>query len=219
MKTGEAEGDNGAAKTPAQSGYPEFWENLNHDLKQPKTYLELLVVIGLFVFICLSAWQSCLTTRLVALSQRTFDISQRPYIGVSNISRSFTRKLPNGQEIAVDSPDSDTHALNFTIEIKNFGPAPGVNYQGHWGVFVGGVEQKGLSSQPNSPFTLFPGESSYMTGQIGPDDYARVMNGNKKLIIQLIVQYDGPSSPYEECTEHQFRPDTKAFFALGPCDW
>ena len=219
MKTGEAEGDNDAAETPIQSGYPEFWENLNHDLKQPKTYFAILVVISLFVFICLAAWQSCETNHLVTILQREFDISQRPYVGVNHISRSFSKKLPNGQEVTVDSPDSDTHALNFTIEIKNFGPAPGVNYYSEWSVFVGAVKQKELSSQPSSPFTLFPGETSYLSAQIGPDDYASVMNGTKKLIIRMIIHYNGVASNYEECNQYQFRPDAQIFFALGQCDW
>ncbi|MFZ1919550.1 MAG: hypothetical protein WAU58_18400 [Terriglobales bacterium] len=219
MNTSEAEGDNGATEEPPQSGYPELWENLRADLKKPKTYFAIFVGIGLFVFMCLAAWQSCETNHLVTILQREFDVSQRPYVGVNHISRSFSKKLPNGQEVVVDSPDSDTHGLNFTIEVKNFGPAPGVNYYSDWSVFVGGVKEKELSAQPNSPFTLFPDESSYLSGQIGPDDYAEVMNGSKKLIIRMIIHYDGVASNYEECNQYQFRPDTKIFIALGQCDW
>ena len=163
----------------------------------------------IFLYTAFAAWQ-------VKISRDTFNAANRPYVGVSGISIKHLKKDKTGAFQVVDKPDRDTHWLNIVVEIKNFGAVPGTNYKSDWEVFIAGVPGPGMGASDEVPTTIFPGESLFKAAQIGETDYPTVMDGTKPLMLNLSIEYDGPSGHYKQCSKQDFLPMINGFLDRGP---
>ncbi len=169
--------------------------------------IAILALIGLVITACLLSEQN-------RISKTASDRAYRPYIGVNGIERVYgnaTRPMKVTQ-----NPTPETTVMDFKVNMKNFGPVPGVNYTVDWKVSVGD-EHKVSPTIPNRPTTVFPGQDVYVTGQIGLKDYPYVALGEKLLVIEITIKYDGPTGPSEICNKQQYNPNNNAFFDLGAC--
>lgn len=172
---------------------------------------------GIAFMALLGVWYyACLTRQANVINKRADDLAYRPYVGAGGLFAKCGFKDMNGNTHLSQSLVKACTFLDFTAEIKNFGPVPATNYTARWRVFVGGIERRG-SGIPDKPTTLFPGEALYLTGQIGTNDYPSVISGEKNLICEITIQYEGPNGHHTNCSKHAYSPRTNAFLNLGAC--
>lgn len=150
----------------------------------------------------------------VKIAKDTFNAANRPYIGIDRIDMISSKRGDDGKFYPVNQNNPSANAFEFRIFIKNFGPVPGTNYRGEWEAFVGGVANKGKDISFN-PTTIFPGQTIYMSGQGSGSYYSDVMLGTKSLVIEVKLEYDGPSGHYKECVKSQYIPELRVFGSIG----
>jgi hypothetical protein len=177
------------------------------------TGIAFLALIGLVVNAVIVHQQLSAARDANGISQTATDRAYRPYIGTDHIQ---TEALYTGSKAP---PKFGSNANNFRFEavIKNFGPVPGTKYTGRWEVFLDGQKVQGHEI-PDTPFTLFPGQTTYLEGSVGTENFKPTMGGVKTLVIQVTVEYDGPTGHDKECQKHQFIPRAHEFAALGACN-
>jgi len=180
-----------------------------------KLLIEGLTLLAVVVYAGLTAWQVCLTRNLVIISQKTFNAANRPYIGVNTFTTQYAWESDDGNFHVTSTPTTKSDRMDFIAEIKNFGPVPGTNYSGNWRVFVGDKEMVGNKKIPDQGITFFPGEMLYLRAGLRGADYQDIMRGNKRLTIDVLIEYDGPSGHYKECQKNQFQE--QRFIDLGTC--
>ncbi len=169
-----------------------------------------------FVYTAFSGYQACVSRQTLQVARDTFNAANRPYVGVAGFGISHTKRNAAGEFETVPHQDKDTHWLNITADIKNFGPVPGTNFRSNWNVFMDGIEQKATKTI-DKPTTIFPTQVVHLAGQVGSNDYPYIMNGRKILTVEVTVEYDGPAGRYKDCYKGQFGPEVNNFYRLGPC--
>lgn len=153
--------------------------------------------------------------RNLQVARDTFNAANRPYVGVNAVGVIHAGTHEVGEPVSSKIQTKETTNLNFEVETKNFGLVPGINYFHSWRMFVDGVPQPGHGI-PDRPKTIFPGQSLWLKGGVGSRDYPVIMSGEKMLVIEVTVEYDGPSGHYKECNKLQYAPNVNAFMNLGP---
>ncbi len=151
------------------------------------------------------------------ISEASSDLAYRPYVGTDGISLTYAWSDAKGatQVSVVRVPQAKV--ILFNANVKNFGPVPGTHYVGKWRVFLGGTELP-ANKVLDAPLTIFPSQTMHFEGRIGSPYYSSIISGETQLVIEITVEYDGPSGHYKECDKQQFAPNNNAFMNLGACD-
>jgi len=177
---------------------------------------------AVLIYAGLTAWLGFLTRDLVQTSQRTYEASNRPYVGINDIVVMYADVGPQGTKEAefttrpiTDVKKMSSSAFMFDIEVKNFGSVPGENTRIDRKTFFGGSELS-TPSIPDKPSTIFPSQTLTIRGVMGRDYYSAIMLGTKTLVQYVTISYDGPSHRYSYCAKEQFNPKSKHFMDLGP---
>jgi hypothetical protein len=189
--------------------------NESNAQEKKRNVIQIITLISLFIVAGLSFWQDVLTRRIANLTQRTYETSQRPYIGDEGINCQLLTTGKNGEPEVAKSADR-TDGMNISASIKNFGPVPGSNFIASWRLFLNDVEQK-TKRIPDTPRTLYPSQWVELRGGYQGDDYQRLKNGTTTLEIEVTVGYDGPTGHYSECMRHRYMRENGQFFNLGNC--
>jgi len=134
------------------------------------TVIAITAIVNIIVTFCM--WK--ISSRALKHSEKVFSLTNRPYLGITSASISFT----------------DEKDINPFIHFSNFGILPAKNIFFRWILMVNNKE---IFSEinPEKDFVLKPGESSQWGDTIFKDSFNKSMiNANKsfKLIIQ--VSYD-----------------------------
>lgn len=182
-----------------------------------KIWLERLTLLAIVVYAGITFWQGCLTRKVVEVAQETYESSQRPYIGVNVINRNFVYWDDKGIRHASSALIKEATNMDFTAEMKNFGPVPGANFYPAWKVLWNDVALKGIDRIPDTPTTLYPSQTAVLYAQLSREEFASLMDGTGRLELQITVAYDGPTRHYTECKRFQYANGIHAFFDLGAC--
>ncbi len=179
-----------------------------------KVWLERLTLAAVIIYATITFWQGCLTKQIAELTQRTYETSQRPYIGVNDVKPNWIFASDANQERSFD----DAIGMEFMTIIKNFGPVPGTDFAPSWRIFVNDVEQK-TDKIPDTPTTLYPGGQVALKSQIGKEAVQRLLKGEDTLEVEITIRYSGPTGAYPtECGKHRFLAHGFNTFAdLGQC--
>jgi hypothetical protein len=206
MKMTDCEKDQ--RKKPEGGYFKRLWNSFTTAADSIKFWIELAALLVV-----------CLYTHYASQQANAALAANRPYVGFSGMSYSYVDKerKPDGTYILTERPTNTSDSLIFQAKIKNFGPLPGLTFSDDWKITFGG------KVPPNSPrigpgiFTLYPTQEVALPGIVGPADFPDLMNGNKQLVIEITVQYDGPSGHYTDCNKEQFAPTVNGFFNVGGC--
>ncbi|MGC2196624.1 MAG: hypothetical protein WA628_18265 [Terriglobales bacterium] len=176
----------------------------------------MLTLLTVAVYAGLTFWQGCLTRRLVTISQKTFDASERPYIGLFGIDVLHVWFDSQGNWHSATTEDTRAIGMDFDAGIKNFGPVPGPNFSAEWKVFLNGrpLEEHRV---PDLPTTLFPTQMVRLSGSIRGEDYKAIIKGGTISGFDVTIQYDTPSGQVRECQKQQYSPEVNGFVSLGKC--
>jgi hypothetical protein len=169
------------------------------------TLIAVIVYSGLtLILVIIGGWN-------VKIAHDTYVAANRPYIGVNTIQFVYF----GDDAVPRDRPNKDTNQLAFKAEIKNFGAVPGGDFAPTWKVFIGGVRayNEGI---PATPSILFPGQVAYLSANTG-NEYTAIVTGKKELVVEVTIQYSGPSASYQYCEKHQYSPVLNGFMGLGKC--
>jgi hypothetical protein len=169
--------------------------------------------------IALLALYTGYTIKLESVAQKTYDASERPYIGIKGIDGWFLGVGSDGKPERVEHFTQNSTAFTYRIGIQNFGPVPGTNYVNSERVFFGDREVP-VTKAPDKPTTLFPSETIFLPGIVrDKDDLQGIESKQRPLTIELSIHYDGPSGKhYTYCEKEQYDPDIAGFNDLGPQD-
>jgi hypothetical protein len=184
-----------------------------------KNFLASLVTMFIVsVYTAVAAWQGCSNQALVKISQRSFEASNRPYIGVDNIAVQHDGIGSDGKPFYSPHPTPKTNRWVFSAIIKNFGTVSGTKFVSRWKIFIDGNEVPGGNFMPDKPFTMFPNQTIQM-GQmaIGEPAYREIMDGKKQLEVEIFLNYDGVGGPYSECQKGHYDAPIDRFINLGVC--
>ncbi len=97
----------------------------------------------------LTLWQGFETHKIAEISKNTFNAVNRPYVGIESVP---TKR------------DDQKKTLQFAVAVKNFGSVPAERAQIRWKAFLGGQLIPGPRI-PDSPASLFPGNTVYFRGE------------------------------------------------------
>jgi hypothetical protein len=174
--------------------------------------------ILLFIYAALTFWQGCLTREIAKLTQRTYDTSQRPYIGISEINKFYIYIDKSGVQRISQEQIKEATGFDFRAVIKNFGPVPGTNFKPTWRQFINDVELKSALGSTNALPSLYPSDQVYFEGAIRGDQFKSIMDKTSIFDLEVTIEYDGPTGHYPtECGKHRFVPELNAFANLGKC--
>lgn len=139
----------------------------------------------------------------VANIQDNFNAANRPFVGVNGIG-------------VVDTATKDAPGnLIFRVEVKNFGPVSADNYRGESRVWLNGQEVSGGLTVREGPITLFPGKALTRNAIAGTSNYEAIKSGRLKVVLEIKVDYDGPSKHYTYCERFEYNPAIVGFSNLG----
>lgn len=171
-------------------------------------------LLALVVNACMVHRQLVAAKQANTISKTASDLAYRPYVGINDIVIAFVPHKVKSLNQITAMPTPETTVFDYRAELKNFGPVPGSNFRGSWRIFLSGVEQTS-SGYPDMPATIFPGQSKFLSGQIGHNDYPALQRGEKVLILEISVDYTGPSGEYHYCEKERYAPEYRAFLSLG----
>lgn len=181
-----------------------------------KVWLERFTLLAVLIYAGITFWQGCLTQQITELAQRTFDASQRPYVGVASVTPAFNFP-PEMQKHPLPLPVGEANGMKVTVEIKNFGPVPGTEYHASWRIFLDDSEVKPNEKIPDTPTTIYPTQSTFFIASVDPSTVHEIVLGRSALEIEVSVNYAGPTRSYGECVKHRYAPQVQQFWALGAC--
>jgi hypothetical protein len=123
------------------------------------------------------------------ISKNASDLQNRPYVGIAGLNavHFWINKSKKAQFGVV--PTQNAEAIRFKVFIKNFGPVPGLNYFNTTKVFVGDEVIEKVQGSSN-PTTIYPTESLDVVASFGPPHYKMVMGGEKRLAVEVMIEYD-----------------------------
>jgi len=213
----------GEIEVHPESGFTEKRdaEHTEDDRKEKNRFtvtivVQVLTLIAVIVYAGLTARQASLTRKIVEVSQKTYDASERPYVGVNHLTVIYISHDKTGDKTS-SMRISQTYGFDFTAEIKNFGPVPGTDFEATWKIFINDIYNPGKPKIEDTASMLFPGEAVLLGASIRNDSYFRLINGSDVLNLEISIAYGGPAGRYHECERKQFSPDVGAFISLGEC--
>jgi hypothetical protein len=176
----------------------------------------------LFLFL---SWQSLtlaqgwLTREILKVSQKTYEASERPYIGVENIPSGYVSKDKDGELKSVPKPEKDAFLtqFQFSAQIKNFGPVPGRNCAAHARAFWNDKEVPSAKRFSDTPTTIFPTEVVNIPGHIENSSVDSLVRGTGILELEIAIDYDTTTSHDHSCTKYRYSSDDGGFALLGNC--
>lgn len=158
-----------------------------------------------------------ITYGILRTSQKTFEFTDRAYVGVNKMDNSFFVLQPDGHTLKIASTLDETTEMHTTAEIHNFGTVPGTNFTATWKTFIGGVEQP-TSGVPYKPGTIFPSQTVTLQSSTSGQNLIDVIHANEKMDVYITVSYDIAIGHVSECTKHEFSPILgQHFLGLGTC--
>jgi hypothetical protein len=158
-------------------------------------------LIGLLSTIVL-AYQIVPSRQLARISERSADLTNRPYIGLSGIA------------VYVDPL---RRTISFNAVAKNFGTTPGTQFDYEWVITSNGSRLQGKGGKTMSD-TLFPGQTAVLVASVRDPAYDGVLTGKDVVEFQVTSRYTGPSGRYIECQRSRFVPEYRAVENRGPCE-
>ena len=186
-------------------------ESTAHNRKQ----LGWTIVTACLVFIYtgIAAYQ-------LKTARDTFNASNRPYIGIDASTMIHFLKSDSGEWVQAPDgrPNSKTERMAWQIQVKNFGPVPGINYREMPRVFLDGVEKPAALDIHGNRATVFPGQVVLYGGSASGDTYQRIMNGKSVLLLEIAIEYDGPHGHTKYCERREYYPVSNGFYMPGECD-
>jgi hypothetical protein len=195
-----------------------FFERFGNSIKSETSTLKFLLEIGALVVVCIYTYYASQQACAAIKQAKSAQDANRPYVGVAGMVFEYVDKArkPDGSLILSHSPTSTSNSLAIPGRVKNYGPIPGLNFKVDWKVIIGGVIRGG-DKIPGNTSTIYPTQEIILPGTIGPDDFKWIMHGDKTLIAEITMAYDGPGGHYNECDKQQFTPDVNGFVDLGGC--
>jgi hypothetical protein len=119
--------------------------------------------------------QADASQRQATIATRTYEASQRPYIGVEEISHDDDR--PN-------------KTMTINVFIKNFGANPGENVEIHSHWYINNVETRRTAGPPHARNgVLFPGKTRAIVGKFSNVDFSEVDSGKSKWTVRIFSMY------------------------------
>lgn len=205
--------DKKTAREREQEYHRKTLEHYDDTAKYQNRNILLAVVtfLTLVLYTFATLWIVRLNRETIDSTQKNFNVANRPFVGVELVVAAHVFKDKSGKTIALERQTKNTSELQFTVEVKNFGPLPGTDVTNDWHIWLGDQEVT-QTRIPDSPFTLFPGQVFLLHGTIGSPDYPLVMSGQKTLRVEVITQHQGPGGPYTQCDWQQFFPATGSHF-------
>jgi len=202
-------------------------DNTKHDAERTedgiseskKVTREWLMFAAIVIYAGLTAVQAYLTRNIAKSSQDQVNIAQtanRPYIGLNTTYTNYFEDK-GGSIIRSGVPFNDTTGMQFSPEIKNFGPIPGTDFHSDWKIFLNGIEQVGEPRITDRPMMFFPGQTIRYEARVNGAQWQDIKNGNQTLTYQIMIVYDGPTGHSESCTKQRYEPQVGSFMLLGPC--
>ena len=175
----------------------------------------VLTLVAVVIYAGIAAWQGWLTRKVMQIAQKTYDASERPYVGIKGVDAFYTGLTPDGKNEMVLRPTQYSTAFSYRIGIQNFGPVPGDRYIAYQRIFLG---QRELAFQNlEETTTIFPTETLFEAGAIRGNDLVTLETKKELLVIHITIRYDGPSGKhYIYCEKQQYDPDVASFIDLGP---
>ena len=186
----------------------------NYGLERWKLLVEALTLIAVVWYACIARGQLNGILDSNKINRATYEAADRPYIGVSGISIFYAPANATSPDQVSQSPQKDTKIMPIRVEIKNFGPVPGTDFDSTLRGFLNGVEIKG-SVVPHRAATIFPGQIIGMPATVGSRDYPLIRSGKKKFEIEVTVEYNRPTGHEKYCERDQYIPDLRSFISLG----
>lgn len=154
------------------------------------------------LFVSCGLWIS--TKDSVDVARTTLETANRPYVGLQGVG-------------VVPDPDKGG-GVSIVVNIKNFGTVPAYYFNATWEVSLSG-DVLPPQTVPYNPSTLQPGDSVTLAGHIDGPTFAKVLNGERTLIIISRSSYKGPTNKdYQYCEKSQYHRNFSRFMNLGFCD-
>jgi hypothetical protein len=170
--------------------------------KDPTTGATVVMALTTVANLIVSAMLWVTTNESVNIARSMYEAGNRPYLGVEGIGT---------------GRDDSKKFLNFRAAIKNFGSAPAEETDLQWDVLLNGASMGGLSI-PAKTSSIMPGNTVFLTGHIGVENFNDVIS--KRSVLQALVyaSYKGPNGKgYAYCERSQYEPDVNSFMNLGSC--
>jgi hypothetical protein len=187
---------------------PDFKQEHDAERKQDgekeknNFWLAVATLGSLFVVAGLTFWQGWLTRKIVRISQKTYEVSERPYIGVEQFDAIFIYVDKNGEPQASQNPRPDAIAYKWSARIKNFGPVPGTNFTTSMRVFWNGQETILVDRLTNTATTFFPSEETSVKGMVPQKLVQSLMSQTRHLETEITIDYDTPTGHDHSCIKH-----------------
>jgi hypothetical protein len=192
--------------------------NEKQDAREAKRYVvEIVTLIAVIVYAGLTAWQAFLTRQLVITANKTFELSNRPYLGVNGIRIEHVARDASGQIMRSPTPQPWTVDMGIDVDVKNFGTVPATNVKSTWAELFAGVDRGGGERLSDTPSTVFQGTIVTLPGETGKNAYPEVIKGTTKLDLRITFTYDGPSGHYVYCQNEEYSPVDNMFLDTGLC--
>lgn len=178
-----------------------------------KPFVEAIGVILLAVYTGYTIKIYKANHNIMQIAQKTYDVSQRPYVGIStiNVAPVFGPRDKN-----LKPSLQDAVGMNFLAEMKNFGPVPALNCSITWKVFINGIQQS-MRKVDSTPDTVYPTEVVELKGGVNRDQFLGLLKHNDVLELEITIVYDGAFGHSSECTRHQLAIANGGFLDLGRC--
>jgi hypothetical protein len=158
--------------------------------------------------------QTAESHKLAETARKTYDNSNRPYVGVAKVEASFIGPDGKGGLTNQTKCSPDTYGMKVSADLKNFGALPGTHTNSGWAITVGGVEtKKGGASSTDE--VIFPTQSFYFKSWFYGAEYTDISHGTTPVIVDVWTSYDGPSGHYKYCTRSQYVANTCEFVSSG----
>ena len=188
-------------------------------IRQLKEFEPVIAVIGtavLIIYTTVTVALLCSAREANRLAVRTFDAVSRPFIGVDSMNVLYFLAGPDGKLTTNGATRKSADDMQFIVNIKNFGPISGTNFNPSWKMFIDGIVVPPAAHVPDRPSTLFPTQIESFTAELGKTATTAVLKGENILTLEVAIEYDGPSSHYEQCEKYQYNLEPGGILSLGP---
>jgi hypothetical protein len=145
----------------------------------------------------------------LAIAHNTFDALNRPYVGVEGIFPAYENQtgLVTNRKLAT--------SMKVSTHVKNFGPVAGTEFSLFERAFIDG---KKITQTPGRiQITIYPTQEVGQEVVIGFRDYPNIISKSSVLVLEITIQYTGPSGTYTECDAQKYEPDVGSFTLSGHC--
>ncbi|WP_260738182.1 hypothetical protein [Tunturiibacter lichenicola] len=161
-----------------------------------------------------AVWANVQTRKLVSVAQKTYESSNRPYVGTNGGEIDYFHEGPDHASVHDNPRNAQSTFMVFRMRFKNYGTVPGENLVAAFDPRINGVKPPGVA-YPSRPTTMFPSETKDFSGEIGGDSFKGVFAGSLIFQVDMSFHYDGPGNTYSYCVREQFNPGSNDFMDLG----